>query len=34
MAASLSVARIDASLDCVADSEGGNILLINQDSTS
>lgn len=28
MAASLSVARIDASLDCVV--EGGNILLINQ----
>ena len=32
MAASLSVARIEASLDCVA--EGGNILLINQESAS
>lgn len=31
MAASLSVARIDASLDCVAELEGGNILLINQE---
>ena len=32
MAASLSVARIDASLDCV--EEGGNILLTNQESAS